>query len=170
MEHPIDTPLKQFTHLSQGHFLRGFLINEFSGLEKSLERYIGIYVLGESGDLDRLINIILDRLTFEAKRTAFKTIRNNIAIENGFVKNKSNKYPDSDLIHEIRRINDHRIYFAHFMIVMPDINSDKVISLVEFRDSTKIISYTEDEYNKLIADIKNAYDAIESMTTELLSN
>jgi hypothetical protein len=167
MEEPMDITKDQFDHLNHGHYLRGLVINEFCGLESGLQRYIATYFLGDSDSRKEFSNIILDRLTFEAKRTSLKTILDKKAIEKGFVKTKNNKWPHAQFLDEIRRLNDHRNYFAHYLMTMPQTPTDKAIGLAEFRDNLKIITYTDDEIQKLLTDITTTYHAIEELIEAL---
>ncbi|MBW4888265.1 hypothetical protein KXQ82_00995 [Mucilaginibacter sp. HMF5004] len=169
MKLPIDLPTYQFEHLSQGHYLRGVLINEFSGLEKKIEKFIVSYFIDDKDKGNEMSNIILDRLTFEAKRTSFKAILDKRSVENGFVKTKNNSYPESKFFDEIRRLNDHRIYFAHYVMVMPMAITDNVIGLAEFRDSVKIKWYTQEQFETLIGDIMIASNKIQALIDGLKS-
>ncbi|RWY53956.1 hypothetical protein [Mucilaginibacter gilvus] len=169
MSKKLDITELQFNHLNHGHYLRGLLINEFSGLEKKIERFIVTYFLGDSNMQNEMSDVLLDRLTFEAKRASFKSIIDKRSVKNGFKKSKNNKYPESALFDEIRRLNDHRIYFAHYIMVMPSTIDENIIGLAEFRDSVKILWYSEKEYQKLIADINRVSDKIELMIEDLKS-
>ena len=164
-----DLPRYQFEHLSQGHYLRGLLINEFSGLEKKIESYITTYFLGNSDKITDFSNIILDRLTFEAKRASFKAIFDKMSVESGFVKTKNNSFPESKFFDEIRRLNDHRNYFAHYLMVMPTEITDRVIGLAEFRDGVKIKWYTLKEYENLMAEIVKASNKVDYLMNNIKS-
>jgi hypothetical protein len=108
-------------------------------------------------------NIILDRLTFESKRTALKTLLDVKAIKSGFVKTNSNSFPTSKLIEEIRLVNFERINFAHYVHMVPWSKDDSIITLVEHRDSIKFKSYTLEKFNKIIERIQKATDEVRSV-------
>jgi hypothetical protein len=145
------------------HYYRGLLINEFCGLEKSLEFVLSSYFIKRDKTAIELMTIFLDRMTFEAKRTSLKYILDKVDVAGGFKKSKNNSYPSSSFIEELRLLNNERNYFAHYSLVIPeDGNYDKLIGLAEFRDYAKIFWYTEDKYSKTIERIHNATAKINS--------
>ena len=146
--------------MEKAMYCRGRVINEFAILEKIIEGYLTSYFIGSSDKRDEFWHIILDRLNFEAKRTSLKTILENKAKKDGFIKTKSNKYPDSKLLEDIRKINEHRIYFAHYALITPNEKTDSIIILMEYRNNMKKITYTSDEFVKLINYISSVRDKI----------
>ena len=145
-------------------YYRGKLINDFCNLELAIERYLVRYFLDKTTERRELKNLILDRLTFEAKRTALKTMLDSYEEKRGFIKTKSNKYPQSDLLNEIRLLNDQRNYFAHYYLAIPVKEEKLVICLAEYRDFVKTHKYTEEKFNAIIERIQSAtkqlYDLI----------
>jgi len=161
----------QQNYVTRAVAYRGSVLNECIYLENAISFYIINYLLGTStdGNLEKhfeMQELLLDRMTFEAKRTTLKAILNKKSIAAGFVKNKSTSYPHSDLIHEIRRLNDHRNYFAHYLLYedasMTEEDMEK-IGLIEFRDTSKVIWYTEKEFLKLTQEIQEAYKRVEAL-------
>lgn len=108
-------------------------------------------------------NYILDRLTFEAKRTAFKGLLDKKATEDGFIKTKSNSWVHGKLIDNIKKLNDQRVYFAHYYLAYPRPHGKYVICLVEYRDTLKSHDYSEEQMDLLIAEIKKVAKDIEDL-------
>lgn len=154
--------------MSYAHFYRGQLINEFTILEIAIEYYLAEHFTDSSDKQDELRSIIFNRMTFESKRTSFKTILEQKAISKGFVKNKSNSFPKQKLLEEIRRLNDNRNHFAHYTLVANDkfIDNGYVIGLAEFRDSTKYKWYTKEEFKSIIERIRNATNEVLTLKNE----
>ncbi|MFC1222689.1 hypothetical protein ACFE6N_02705 [Pedobacter sp. BG31] len=144
--------------LTVAHLHRGQLISEFTVLEIAIEYYLAEHFVLDGAMQNSFRSIVLNRMTFESKRSSFKTILEQKEIASGFIKTKSNTYPHSKLIDEIRRLNDERNYFAHYTLVA-NVGFDEnhyVIGLAEFRDSTKYKWYTIDEFNTLMMRIRKA--------------
>lgn len=152
-------------------YYRGKLIDEFCNLELEIERYLVRYFLDDPDDRRALKNLILDRMTFEAKRTALKAMFDEQSIKNGFIKSNRNSYPNSDLLNEIRLLNDQRNYFAHYYLALPldDDCKNSVICLTEYRDGIKVHSYTEEKFESIIQRIKDAVLKIENIKEDKFS-
>lgn len=144
--------------LTIAHLHRGQLISEFTVLEIAIEYYLAEHFVFDSSMQNSFRSIILNRMTFESKRSSFKTILEQKAIDSGFTKTKSNTYPHGKFLDEIRRLNDERNYFAHYTLVgNSDFDKNQyVIGLAEFRDSTKYKWYTIEDFNALIRRIRKA--------------
>jgi hypothetical protein len=139
------------------YYYRGKLLDTFNALEKMIENYLVDYFWpGNQFKANQLQGIILDRLTFEAKRTSLRAILERRATDNGFVKTKNNSYPDSKFLDEIRLLNDERNYFAHYYLLTPSAPDGTIICLAEFRDQGRYIDYTEDQYNSIIYRMSDA--------------
>ncbi|RYY06385.1 MAG: hypothetical protein EOP43_06530, partial [Sphingobacteriaceae bacterium] len=114
-------------YINNTHYYRGLVIGSFTNLEKTIETIlIDEFITDDSKKVDFMM-IILDRMTFEAKRTSLKSILDKKAVTGGFIKTKNNSYPNGKLFDEIRLLQDQRNYFAHFPIILPSVASYNVI-------------------------------------------
>ena len=153
-------------------FYRGSIITEWIHLEKYIESYILNYFTKDTEKQLELAQLLINRLNFESKRSVFKTILEKKAIINGFKKTKSNSYPDSELLDEIRKINLERNYFAHYVIDYSEdavILSPNQITLMEFRDKTVQKAYTQKDYLKLRSRILDVAIKVDEMVNDLNS-
>jgi hypothetical protein len=150
-------------------YYRGKMIEEFCKVELELERYLGAYFLNKSEERWDFKTYILDRLTFEAKRTAFKGLLDKKAIADGFIKTKNNKWVHGKLIDQIKRLNDQRVYFAHYYLAYPRPHGKYVICLTEYRDTLKTHDYSGEQMDLLIAEIKKVAKDIEDLRSINLS-
>ena len=99
--------------------------------------------------------VLLDRMTFDGKRTAIKGILDNRTLSEGFIKTKNNSFPHGKILEEVRQLIEIRNFFAHYLSAV-DHAKDTVITLVQFRDSTKLLEYTQQEFDDLVIRIKRA--------------
>jgi hypothetical protein len=142
-------------YLENANKWRGNIISRFNQLEGTLGFVLAHYFLKGDEKLTELLNSIIDRLSFEQKRSSLKAIIDKIDVKDGFKKTKNNSWPSNKNFDRIRRLNDQRNYFAHYEDVSFRGKHNKVIGLTMRRDevSPKIISYTKDELNSIIKDI-----------------
>ncbi|HWZ02014.1 MAG TPA: hypothetical protein VNX40_00315 [Mucilaginibacter sp.] len=152
--------------LKDPHYYRGLFISKFSMVELFMDAAICFYFTRDEEMAKDLIFMVINRLTFESKRTAFKAILEKISIADGFKKTKNNKWPYSELLNEIRLLNDHRIYFAHYAIFGGKSTDENVIELMEYRDQKKRIIYSKAEYYKLIKRLGNVISQVMKIQTE----
>jgi hypothetical protein len=142
------------------HEYRGFTINEFTKLERALDKHLLNKFFPNSSPSDQVCyqmhEVLLDRLTFDGKRTAVKGLLDQRELNSGFVKTKNNSFKHGKLIDEVRQLIEIRNYFAHYLMVVDNANSDSVLTLLQFRDSTKLIVYTQGDFEKLIHRILQA--------------
>lgn len=149
------------TNLNSSHEYRGYAINEFTKLEKALDQYILIYFIPHQNNMQSPMHeIILDRLTFESKRTAVKSILDKKSDDTGFIKTKNNSYPYGKLFDEVRKLIDLRNNFAHFLDAYDSAEPKSVITLIKFRDKTDIIRYEQSEFDDLIFRIKKTTEDV----------
>ena len=148
------------------HAYRGVFIGQFAELELAISSFLSLYFI-PSGDNNDLSSILIDRLTFESKRTAYKTVLDKIALKNGFIKAKNNKYPYSELLDEIRKLNEIRIQFAHYYLADADMDKGHVIKLIEFRNSGAIWVYSQEKFDSVFErlfqatrDVFKSYDVL----------
>jgi hypothetical protein len=137
------------------HFYRGLFISRFATLEKSIDIYLAAE-FSERGKIEGLSQIIIDRLTFENKRTALRTILDKKSIADGFKKTNSKSFPSGKFIEELRILQMHRNYFAHYHTSVNTAQPDSLISLIEFRDSRTILHYNQEKLFGLIERIDEA--------------
>lgn len=140
------------------HAYRGYLINKFCELEIKISNYLAL-TFGNGND--DILTILVDRITFEAKRLAYKDLLNRREIANGFVKTKSNKYPHTFWMNELRELIEIRNQFAHFILAQ-DNERECVIALIEFRNSAGVIIYTKDMYDAILERINHVEHFIET--------
>ena len=151
-------------------FYRGSIINEWIMLEKAIENYIVRYLSTDTNKQIEIAELLLDRIGFDMKRGVFKAILDKKAEENGFKKTKNNKAPHAKLIENLRLINIKRNHFAHYMGVYDESalsDYPEKITLIEFRDQARRITYTQKEYQKIRQDIYDLHVEIEGMATLL---
>ena len=139
-------------------YYRGFLISEFAQLEKAIDYYICKYFLTEEIKVYEMMQVITDRLTFEAKRTALKNLLDKKSLASGFVKTNSKSWPSSSFLEELRLLNLERNIFAHYPTFLTDKNS--LICLIEFRDTESILSYDSKKYYSIFERINKAMGMI----------
>lgn len=130
----------------QPHYYRGYLLAQFAALEATIDVYIASYFI-DSDKKYELMNVILNRLTFEAKRTALKTILDKKSPD--FVKTKNNTWPSSKFIEELRLLNNERNIFAHYVLTLK-VSETAIISLMEFRDKSQVVEYDWPKYESIV--------------------
>ena len=69
---------------------RGYLINEFTKLEVALDKHLlnNFFSLTDYPNTYEMREVLLDRMTFDSKRTAVKGILDKKATLSGFIKTK----------------------------------------------------------------------------------
>jgi len=145
------------------HAYRGYFISKFTEVETAISAFLTLYFLkGSELSSDGLLTIVVDRLTFESKRAAYKAVLDDHSVNvDGFVKTKNNKWPYANLFDEIRQLNEVRIQYAHYLMDEDRFGEDNaVITLIEFRDSPKVHEYTQKEFDKLIEKIEKVENQI----------
>jgi len=144
--------------------LRGTVIDEWIYLEKAIERFIVNHLSSDKNKRYEIMGILTDRLSFESKRQAFKSILDgDDDIESDHKKGK--KRPHAELIEEIRKVNIDRNNFAHYYL---DNSADAVIlfkqtgevSFFEMRDKPIKKTYTKEKFLDLINRIQACTHAI----------
>jgi len=149
--------MRQDKLLQTPDYYRGLFISRFALLEMFIDTFICRYFELDDKKSKDLVFMLLNRMTFEAKRTTIKTILERHFEKKGFVKTKNNKWPFADVLNEIRLLNDHRICFAHYATNGGNSTEDNLIELVEYRDKMKTIIYSKVEYDKIIRRTSKVY-------------
>lgn len=145
-------------YLQKANYYRGLVINDFILLEIIIEQIITDEFFGVNSTnikANQFKNIILNRMNFDAKRTALKYIFDRMQEDNGFIKTKNNSYPNSKVINEVRLLIDERNRFAHYLSMQPVKEGNTVLVLAEFRDKGKFHYYSEEDINALRKRISN---------------
>jgi hypothetical protein len=151
----MDTRVNPAEYVENSYKYRGQIISEFSGMEKAIELMISRYFFETNTyNTSNFKEIILDRLTFEGKRTALRVIFLNNAIKNGFKPSQTKSHPDKELFEEIRKLNDERVRFAHHCVVIPSNYNGSVIGLADTRDNMKANFYTKEEIENILKRIR----------------
>ena len=153
-------------YISNSHHYRGWIINEFSKLEKEIELFI-------MDDLEILMicgfefqTIILDRMTFEAKRASLKKLLEEKSKKNGFKKTSKNSYPHKRLLEELVALNEIRNNFAHFPLNETFLNDEylyNAICLIKYRDDYRTVNYTHSQIETIITRIHKSIDDIKRL-------
>lgn len=149
-------------NLDLSNLYRGRLITAFATMEKKLDFVLAGYFSVNPKSQYYMMQILLDRMTFESKRTALKALYDARSEQDGFVKTKNNSYPHNKFFNEIRRLNDHRNYFAHYYLLQAE--EEEIIVLADNRDNTSFVSYTEKELKILLSDIEAIGEQILDVT------
>lgn len=164
------------------HWYRGKYIFEFSLLEMAIDQCL-LYRWLKGGSREagsEFRGILLDRLTFEAKRTALKSLLDVDAKKAGFIKTKNNSYPNGNLFDRIRQLQEIRNYFAHyFSFSLPNGISqngdpmDYIICLAENRNYevgvTNMIHYSQKQFDDLINEIQEIGNKVSDFRGTLLT-
>jgi hypothetical protein len=141
------------------NYYRGLLISRFATLEKSLDYYLASQFTSRDNIAD-LTNIIIDRLTFENKKTALKAILDKKSSANGFVRTNTKSFPSGKFIEELRSLQFQRNCFAHYHLSTNIDEPSSIISLIEFRDSKSILHYTKTKYYNILKRMDEAISKI----------
>ncbi len=160
-------PKEQFEHINNGYYYRGVVINTFTALERNMEMILTNHFVSREDDTlrNQFVFVILDRMTFEAKRTSIKALVDQQSIKNNFVKTKNNSYPHGRLFDEIRQLQELRNNFAHFSIAIPSEKSENVIGLAGMRDRIDLNWYTRDDIEKINRRILKSADDLIALFT-----
>jgi hypothetical protein len=149
--------------LSNQDEYRGFFISEFAKLERAIDLCIATYFIpsGVSPLSNQIISILIDRITFENKRTALKKI---FDIKNkADMSNHKNTGIYKKIINALGELARIRNYFAHYYsIPIPDDRKmHAAIGLVQQRDSNRLHIYTIALFYKEVDKITLTREAIE---------
>jgi hypothetical protein len=148
---------------------RGTILAECIDLEKTIDDFIAKDITFDEETQLRIFSVILDRLTFESKITAFSFILDEAQDLAGFVKTNTKGYPHKELIKKLRIVKDERNYFAHqtAWIQVEALRYYPQVAFVNFRDKTKVELYDNDRIDKMVdlirATKKEIYEMIQGM-------
>ncbi|MGN7785830.1 hypothetical protein ACTJIJ_14985 [Niabella sp. 22666] len=146
--------------------IRGKVIAHFAMFEKNIESLLAAEFVSAPKDRSRMQNIIFDRMTFESKRTALKTLLLKRAIEEGFKPSKKHGHPNKKLIDELSYLNTVRNQFAHYptMHATNKLEYSHAIGLAEYRDSPNVKWFTFEEIDEIIERINLAKTEVLQLT------
>ena len=136
-------------------YLRGVILDNFSVLEHHIETYIVVFFFGNPNNEFHFKNVILERMTFENKLTAFESILKKL------------KCADRKLIEEITTLKNIRNTFAHKMHMIPWKPNKSIITFAHSRDENKLIGYSQKEYQSFIDRMNAASELVLKMWRNL---
>lgn len=144
--------------------LRGLVITQMAGLEKAVDTYISNYFTADTSKQVELFVLLLDRMTFDGKRTAFEAIlkKNNTPTDY--------KKTYKGMIEDLRKLIVKRNQFAHFIFDEHTEIEEKqhhVIGLMEFRNTVNTIWYSEEDISKIGQDANGLSNRIYDMAYKL---
>lgn len=125
--------------------LRGLVITQMAGLEKALDTYLSNYFTADTSKQLELFELLLDRMTFDGKRTAFEAILKKNHTPAEYKKNYKG------MIEDLRKLIVKRNQFAHFIFDEHNEIKGNVyhIGLMEFRNAVNTIWYSEEDVAKI---------------------
>ena len=149
---------------------RGYFITEFARLERIIDVYLARSFANTEHHMNLLISVLIDRINFEGKATALKTLLDRKNVWDEFQNDRHDKKIYRKITDGLRSVSQRRNYFAHYHIL--DVVHDKniVIGLIQFRDSTNLITFTHEQFENLVAEIMNLKKQIISLLGELSQN
>lgn len=138
--------------------IRGKIIAHFAMFEKNIEALLASEFSIDTVEKREMQSIIFDRMTFESKRTALKTILLKRAIAEGFEPSKKKGHPNKKLMEELIYLNSIRNQFAHYPTIQAtnEREYNYAIGLAEYRDSPNFKWFTFDEIDLIITRIQSA--------------
>lgn len=142
--------------------MRGEILHHVTKLEKWIESSISS-VFAENADMQTwLVVILLDRMTFDGKISAYEQIMKH-KFQQDF-KKKCQK-----LFSELRYIKDERNVFAHFMLSPKHSKENEdtgLIGLLNFRNSIETKEYSTEKINQIIQRVERCIIEIEKIDAE----
>lgn len=150
-------------YLEKAHYYRGKMIDVFNDLEQAINDYIIYHFEPNAPFVNEFNELILNKLTFEQKKLAFKSIVQNKSIANGFVpKSKNDPWPHADLFSGIDSAQQDRNRFAHDYTLETE-NKDSIIVLAGFKNEYTANHYTLDKFNLLITKVRGLTSRVHAM-------
>lgn len=162
--------MNENTSYNGEHELRGLFIAAFAEMEAQIDDYLSTYFTIDNPNKGlEIIEVLIDRIPFESKRTALKVLldqKDDRDFKAGKHGNKKKNH--KKVLEEIRKLAHIRNYFAHYSD-HPFAIEDKVLAFRQYRDKTKLITYSLKEFLELIDDIHNCADDLRKEVKEILS-
>jgi len=149
----MEEPIFSIAQLANANEYRGYFITEFSRLERVMDVYLARYFMQTEHNVNELISVLIDRISFEGKATALKALFDRKNAHDEFINNQHDKKTYKKITDGLRSVAQKRNWFAHYHLI--DVVHDKniVIGLIQFRDSTNLITYAHKEFENLITEI-----------------
>lgn len=146
---------------------RGEVIHLTIVLERTLEACLAFYISDHPNKRMDMLELFLDRMTFESVRTSFASMLKRKCSEEEYKKTYKN------FIEEIRKIIIQRNYFAHYLL---DNSNEaehrfpKEIGFIEYRDSAKTYWYSQEKYSVFVKKIETIIGIAEDVYLEFDKN
>jgi len=156
--------------LGNNNEYRGLFITEFSRLERVVDLYLAKYFTKDEHNANELISILIDRISFEGKATALKALFERKNTFDEFMNNRHDKKTYKKITDGLRSVAQKRNWFAHYHLLDVVHDQSIVIGLIQFRDSTNLITYNHKQFENLIAEILNLKNQIINLLNELVQN
>ncbi len=137
---------------------RGTIIDECAALEKWIESYIAMYFTWNGERAFEMLELVLDRLTFDSKIGVFEAMLKKKH------KDQFKKLYDK-LMSELRIIKDERNKFAHYNQHLE--NSEQIVILSSYRNSHTLHKYTNDDFVRLINRIERCGLIIKELSDDM---
>ncbi|MCO5945343.1 hypothetical protein [Mucilaginibacter flavidus] len=121
---------------------RGEILHDSIQIEKEVDTFLANYFINDVEKQIELLELILDRLTFDAKLAIFDTMLKKL--HPGIYEKKFSK-----LISELRILKDQRNMFAHYMTYSFYDELDEIpkeFQLINFRNSTDFKKFSKGDY------------------------
>lgn len=135
---------------------RGTVLDACVYLEKWMDTYI-VYYFTYDGDIAmEMLELLLDRMSFDAKISTFEAILKKKLSKDLFKKTYSK------LFSELRYVKDERNKFAHYV---QKVNSENNVVLICFRNSQTPHVYDKSKYELLLSRIEKCVEIIKPMSS-----
>jgi hypothetical protein len=137
---------------------RGFFISQFAELEVSIDMFLAYYFIpNDQNCAMELIEILMDKITFENKRTALRSIfeRKELTSEKIGKKKVIQKSIYKKLLDDIKKLSVVRDYFTHYKAIDFDYSElysprikdkDITIELIKLSADNDTIIYTNAKF------------------------
>jgi hypothetical protein len=147
-------------------YFRGMVLNGFISLENEISACLAEFFSGNNDYYWTFMNVIADRMTFEAKRSSLKFLMEEMERKDGFIKTKSNRYRCGDFFNELRLLIEQRNYFAHYNSYKMKSQEAYAIVLSDFRDKYTEHFYMEEDIASLLERIQIAMRVVANIYME----
>lgn len=149
--------------IEKSNYIRGEFLNLCIILERRIDTFLITYFSPVQFKQDEIMELLVDRIGLENKRTSLLAILNKSNTDVDF--KKKYKTLNSDLLYLIK----HRNYFAHYSVSTSDEaikRFPKEIGLIHFRDNVKIHWYDNEKIEKL----RNLVDKCDNVIQHAILN
>lgn len=160
------------TYEQNSYAFRGKIIAHFAMFEKTLDGLLAAEFSSTGEGRRKMQNVIFDRMTFESKRTAVKTLLLDRAKAEGFVPSKKKGNPYNQLIDDLSYLNALRNQFAHYPTVQATNKEEygMAIGLLESRDNPNSKWFTSNQIDEIIEKISATQKELVRLTQKRAPN